>query len=707
MFDHPDIPIEQAHIDRAYESLVAMREQALRMRKMTVGQVGGTAQERVERNYFDEKLVQMLNDIDIGDGALVFGRIDQAAEAGGEPEAFHIGRLAVHDGDNNQLVVDWRAPIAEAFYRATGREPMGLGRRRHFMVDGRTLTAIEDELFGQGHLGIGPDDGLSDGLSNAPQLGGQSTLLATLRKGRSGQLGDIVATIQAEQDVIIRAPNKGVLVVQGGPGTGKTVVALHRAAYLLYTHRFPLADQGVLVVGPNRVFLRYIERVLPSLGESGVREVVLADLVPGVRFGAIDSPLAKRVKGDLRMVEVLERAIAQRQRSITETFEMPYGGSVLRLQPKSVSRVVREARKRAPRHNELCRTVEGEIVAMLLANESKKEDFSLGEARAKLREFSDFRRLMFAIWPSLAPDELLHDFFGSKALLRKAGEGILTDEEIESLYRPRAESLSAAVFSDADVALLDTARHLLGPKPRKGGVVDEDDEPEQYGHIIVDEVQDLTPMQLQMVSRRSLNGAMTVVGDIAQATGPFAPGDWRDVLDLLPKNRDARVAELSVGYRIPRQIMEFAGRLLATAAPGQTPPTAVREGESEPRIVATTSERVAATVASEAAELTKSIADGRVAVVCPDDMVDDVAAALTAAGLAFGRAGEKALEAQLTIVPVSVVKGLEMDGVIVVEPTAMYESPDVGPRGVYVALTRSTQRLTVVHSRELPRELRD
>ena len=193
MFDHPDIPTEQAHIDRAYESLVAMREQALRIRKMTIGQQGGTAQERVERNYFDEKLVQMLNDFDIGDAALVFGRIDRTPDSGGEPEAFHIGRLAVPDQDNNQLVVDWRAPIAEPFYRATGREPMQLVRRRHFMVDGRTVTAIEDELFGQGHLGIGPDDGLSD----TPQLGGQSTLLATLRKGRSGQLGDIVATIQA------------------------------------------------------------------------------------------------------------------------------------------------------------------------------------------------------------------------------------------------------------------------------------------------------------------------------------------------------------------------------------------------------------------------------------------------------------------------------------------------------------------------------
>jgi len=212
-------------------------------------------------------------------------------------------------------------------------------------------------------------------------------------------------------------------------------------------------------------------------------------------------------------------------------------------------------------------------------------------------------------------------------------------------------------------------------------------------------------MQLQMVARRSLNGAMTVVGDIAQATGPFAPSDWRDVLNLLPKNRDAQVAELSVGYRIPRQIMEFAGRLLATAAPGQTPPTAVREGDHDPRIVKTSTSDLMSTVTKEAGDLVGALADGRVAVVCPDDMVDDVAASLDAAGLAYGRAGATALEATLTIVPVSVVKGLEMDGVIVVEPTAMYESPDVGPRGVYVALTRSTQRLVVVHARELPSEL--
>ena len=701
MTEHPDLPAEQAHIDRAYESLESVREQALGIRNLTTGQTGGTFQERYERNYFDEKLVQMLNDLDIGDAALVFGRIDRTPDGGGEPEPFHIGRLAVPDKDNNQLVVDWRAQIAEAFYRATGRDPMQLVRRRHFLLDGRRLVAIEDELFGENHLGIGKDDGLDE-----PRLRGHSTLLATLRKGRSGQLGDIVATIQAEQDVIIRAPNKGVLVVQGGPGTGKTVVALHRAAYLLYTHQFPLAAQGVLVVGPNRVFLRYIERVLPSLGESGVREAVLADLVKDVRFGAVDTALARRVKGDLRMVDLIKRAIGQRQRTISEDFELPFGGSVLRVRPKDVLRVVREARKRSKRHNELCRAVEGELVAMLMPN-MRDQEYTLATARARLREFEQFRALMFSIWPSLAPHELLHDLFGSKALLRSAGKNLFTEEEIASLHRPRAESLAQARFSDADAALLDEVRHLLGPKPRKGGVLEEGDEIETYGHIIVDEVQDLTPMQLRMVARRSLNGAMTVVGDIAQATGPFAPSDWRDVLNLLPKDRDAKVAELSVGYRIPRQIMDFAGRLLATAAPGQTPPTAVRDGEHEPRLVKVAEGELTKTVAHEAREMVGTLSDGRVAIVCPDDMVEAIATALDSASLAYGRAGARGLDATLTIVPVSVVKGLEMDGVIVVEPTSMYESPDVGPRGVYVALTRSTQQLVVVHSRQLPPELRD
>ena len=699
--NHPDLADEQAHIDRAYRALVDVRERALAVRNLTEGQRGGTFQERYERNYFDEKLVQMLNGLDIGDAALAFGRIDRTPDGGGNPEAFHIGRLAVADADSNQLIVDWRAPVAEPFYRATGRETMQLMRRRHFMMESRQLVAIEDELFGANRLGIGRDDGL-----DTPQLRGQSTLLAALSKGRSGQLGDIVATIQSEQDVIIRAPNKGVLVVQGGPGTGKTVVALHRAAYLLYTFRFPLADQGVLVIGPNRVFLRYIERVLPSLGESGVREAVLGDLVSDVHYGAVDTPLARRTKGDLRMVEVLQRAVRDRQRALKEPFELPYGGGYLRLQPSDTARVVKEAARRSRRHNELCRAVEGELVSMLMPM-MRDEEHTLTTARARLREIPEFRALVFRIWPALSAAELLHDLFGSKALLKSAGRNLLSDAEIESLYRPRAAELSAAKFSDADVALLDEARHMLGPRPRKGGVIEEADEIETYGHIVVDEVQDLTPLQLRMVGRRSLNGAMTVVGDIAQATGPFAPHDWSDVLALLPKNRDATVAELSVGYRIPRQIMELAARLLPTAAPQQTPPTAVREGDAEPRIIKTSREQLFAAVAKEARTLVAELATGRVGIACPDNLVDALSSSLESNGVKFGRAGASALEATLTVVPVSLVKGLEMDGVVVVEPTDIYESVDAGPRGLYVALTRSTQRLVVVHSRELPVELRD
>lgn len=699
MNQHSDLPVEQAHIDRAYDCLAEARTRALGIRNLTEAQRGGTYQERYERNYFDEKLVQMLNNLDIGDAALAFGRIDRAVDGDGAPEAFHIGRLAVADADSNQLIVDWRAPIAEPFYRATGRDTMGLVRRRHFMMEKRRLIAIEDELFGENHLGIGRDDGLT-----GPRLRGESTLLSALRRGRSGQLGDIVATIQAEQDVIIRAPNKGVLVVQGGPGTGKTVVALHRAAYLLYTHRFPLADQGVLVVGPNRVFLRYIERVLPSLGESGVREAVLADLVAGVRLGAVDSPLARRVKGDLRMVEVVKRAIRDRQRPLKEPFELPYGAGFLRLRPSDTARVVKEAQRRTKRHNEMCRAVEGELVSMLMPT-MRDGEYTLSTARSRLREFAEFRALMFRIWPSLAPAELLHDLFGSRALLRSAAKGLLTDDEVEALHRPRAESLAAAQFSDADVALLDEVRHLLGPRPRKGGVVDESDEIETYGHIIVDEVQDLTPMQLRMVGRRSLNGAMTVVGDIAQATGPSSPSNWQEVLSLLPSNRESRVTQLSVGYRIPRQIMDYAARLLPTAAPGQTPPEAVREGDSDPLIRAVDKTGLTHEVAQQARRLLAEVDDGRVAVVCPDEMYDEVCAALEVAGLEFGRAGASGLEKSLTVVPVTVVKGLEMDAVVVVEPIAMYESPDVGARGLYVALTRSTQQLVVVHSRQLPDEL--
>ena len=702
---HPDHEAEQAHIDRAYDCLERSKTDAWRIRDLNEASTGGTFQARYERNAFDEQLLARLTQLDLGDAALVFGRIDRVADADAPLESFHIGRLAVADQDREPVVVDWRAPVAEPFYRATGREPMGLVRRRHFAVDGKTLLGIEDELFGEGHLGVGHDEGLTT-VTGREGIRGYSTLLSALTRGRTGQLGDIVATIQAEQDEIIRAPHAGVLVVQGGPGTGKTVVALHRAAYLLYTHRFPLEDQGVLVIGPNRVFLRYIERVLPSLGEAGVEQMVLADLVPGHRIGLREDDLTRRVKGDVRMAKVIAKAIRDRERPLREDLVIPYGASNLRLRAKESARIVNEARRRYRRHNAACRFVENEVVAAMAAT-GRNQDVDLDVLREGLREILEFRAAINRMWPVLTPAELLHDLFGSLALLRLASEGVLTVEERESLHRARSSSLGEVVWSEGDVALLDEALAGLGPRPRRSGKINEADEVRSYGHIVIDEVQDLTPMQLRMVERRSLNGSMTVVGDLAQATGPFAPNDWDDVLTYLPDKREPHVVGLSVGYRIPSQIMELADKVMKEAAPSLRAPTSVRDGDQPPTILrAQRAEELLDLVASATKNLVEELATGNVAVVCPDALADAVSKALTTAGLDHGRAGASALDSSLTVVPVSVVKGLELDGVVVVEPLDIVESQEHGLRLLYVALTRSTQRLTVVHARDLPRSMR-
>src|SRR5215216_2097675 len=432
--EHPELAAEQAYVDHAYECLERTRESAWRLRDLNEADLGGTFQARFERNAFDEALLKRLADLDLGDAALVFGRIDRYAETPEATEAFHIGRLAVADEQSEPIVVDWRAPVAEPFYRATGAEPMGLVRRRHFAVEGRTVLGIEDELFGGGHLGVGHDEGLVppslDGDRAQPELRGFSTLLAALERGRTGTLGDIVATIQAEQDEIIRSPQAGVLVVQGGPGTGKTVVALHRAAYLLYTYRFPLEDQGVLVIGPNRVFLRYIERVLPSLGEAGVEQVVLADLVPDVRFAGSgdpgDSPRAARVKGDARMSDVIDKAVADRERPLRDDLRVPFRTGYLRLAAADTQRIVKAARRRFRRHNAGRRFVEGEVYASMAAS-WRGDPVTAGDVRQAMRHDPEVRAALERIWPVLTPAQLLHDLFGSPALLRLAGRGILTD----------------------------------------------------------------------------------------------------------------------------------------------------------------------------------------------------------------------------------------------------------------------------------------
>lgn len=720
---HPDLPSEQAYVDHAYECLDRMRRAAWRLRDLNEADLGGTFQARFERNAFDEALVKRLTELDLGRSALVFGRIDRFAESPDAIESFHIGRLAVADEQSEPVVVDWRAPVAEPFYRATGREPMGLARRRHFSVDGPTVVGLEDELFGDGHLGVGQDEGLAglaeltdagfgdDGggivdASGAP-LRGYSTLLASLERGRTGTLGDIVATIQAEQDEIIRSPQAGVLVVQGGPGTGKTVVALHRAAYLLYTHRFPLEDQGVLVIGPNRVFLRYIERVLPSLGEAGVEQVVLSDLVPDVRFGAADTALAARVKGDARMSQLIDAAIRDRERALRDDLVVPYRYGYVRLRAAESARIIKAARRRFRRHNAARRWVEGEVWSAMAAT-WRDGDAEPMEIRQAVRSLPEVRRALEWMWPVLTPAELLHDLFGSRALLRSAGARLLADDEWAALYRPRAEHVDEVVWTAADAALLDDAREALGPRPGKGGKPDEHDEIRTYGHIVIDEVQDLTPMQLRMATRRSLNGSMTVVGDIAQATGPLAPDSWEQVLAHLPDRRPPRIVGLSVGYRIPAQIMELANRVMAAATPGLREPTSVRLGDEPPRLVAVDEPSLDALFAAAIVELRRlldHLPRASHALVVPDAYSAAASDALSRAGLEHGRATASGLDQRITVVPVGVVKGLELDGVVVVEPARIVADEPHGLRSLYVALTRATQRLVVVHAEPLPAAL--
>jgi len=711
---HPDLADEQAYIDHAYECLDTSREAAWRMRDMTEADLGGTFQARFERNAFDEALLKRLADLDLGDASLVFGRIDRSAESPGAVESFHIGRLAVADEDREPVVVDWRAPVAEPFYRATGRNPMGLLRRRHFAVEGRKLLGLEDELFGEGHLGLGHDEGLdgSTGVDTVDGGGlrGYSTLLAALERGRTGTLGDIVATIQGEQDEIIRSPQHGVLVVQGGPGTGKTVVALHRAAYLLYTHRFPLEDQGVLVVGPNRVFLRYIERVLPSLGEAGVEQVVLSDLVPGVRFlrpderDGADSPTTARIKGDARMSDVIDQAVNDRERPLRDDLVLPFRTGYVRLRVEESARIVRNARRRFRRHNSGRKYVENEVWSALAAT---FHDAEIGPRDVKdtLRSTPEIREALDRMWPLLTPAQLLHDLFGSKGLLKLAARGVLDEGEALALYRPRSESVDDVRWTPADVALLDDARDLLGPKPGRNGKIDDADEIRTYGHIVIDEVQDLTPMQLKMATRRSLNGAMTIVGDLAQATGPLAPTDWQDVLDHLPDRKPSRVIGLSVGYRIPGQIMELANKVMAAATPMLRAPQSVRVGDAAP-VVLRAAGPLGAAVADEVRSITASLPNASLGVIAPDSMIDELSEHLTAAGVNHGTATRTGLDEGVTLVPVSVVKGLELDAVVVVEPARIVADHEHGMRSLYVALTRPTQRLSIVHAEDLPEPLR-
>jgi len=786
--EHPDLQDEQEFLNRAYDGLEFMRGEARQMLQgvLDLGR-GGTFQSRTERDIVVRTSLARLEQLDIGDQALYFGRIDRLPEPDADGadgglalgESFHIGRLAVSGPDHEPLVVDWRAPVAEPFYRATGLDPQGLARRRHLAVRGRSVLGLEDEYFvdpdGRAATitaageGSGPDgDGSGERLvSDGMVLGGPGALLSALGQARTGHMGDIIGTIQREQDEIIRSPLAGVLVVQGGPGTGKTAVALHRAAYLLYTHRFPLERQGVLVVGPNPLFLRYIEQVLPSLGETGVSLSTVAGLVSEVRVRGVDAAAVAKLKGDVRMVKVLARAVRTRQRPLRRDAEVPFGAGVLRLRARTTQDIVAMARRRPGTHNARRRFVEAQVLRALsdeyrsrlsrggtdMVNDVPTQE-EQNDLAQRLRRVPAVAEALDRMWPRLSPHEFLHDLLGAGPLLAAAGKGNLGTTEVQRLYRPRSASLDAVHWTVADTALIDEARTLLGP--RRGGrsnraraqrteeaasqevafwpqglatspapvtspVSGSDDEVRSFGHIVVDEVQDLSPMQLRMLARRSLSGSMTVVGDIAQATGPWAPQEWDDVTRHLSPQRPVRLVELTVSYRTPSEVVALASRVLAVAAPSIAPPRPVRQAGSTPRIVPTSRVGLAATVADVARKEMAAAAPGRVAVLGPAVMLPELARALADAGLdpvdPRDPAGD-GLAAELVVLPADETNGLEFDSVIVVEPSLVAavgdepagEGPPVtttrGLRTLYVALTRPTKRLAVVHADPLPVELR-
>jgi DNA helicase IV len=685
-----DIQSEQAHIDRAYARLDAMRAAAAARRDEVIANShGGTHQAREERDVIVRSSLARIEQLRLGDEALSFGRIDRTTG-----ERFYIGRLAVSDVDQEPLIVDWRAPVAEPFYRATGRHPMGLSRRRHFITEGRRILGMEDELLDLEHL---PDEST---------LAGEGALLAALDRSRSGAMRDIVGTIQAEQDDIIRAPMPGVLVVQGGPGTGKTAVALHRAAYLLYTYRFPLERQGVLVVGPNPLFLRYIEHVLPSLGETGVTLSTVAGLYAGnVRPRSTDTAMAARVKGDVRMAKVLSKAVADRQRPLKTAVDIPYGSFRLRLTPEITRDVVHAAKRRPGTHNGRRPQVEQMIAQRLHAQYEQSvtrasrtgirasapgDATGYAEFAEDLRDSAELRDALERIWPLLLPEELVHDLFGARPLIELAAGSLLADHERAALHRRRASALDEIPWTAADVPLLDEALVLLGPRKKRA---DHADALRTFGHVVVDEAQDLSPMQLRMLSRRSLGGSMTVVGDIGQATGPFSPSDWGDILAHLPSRKPSRQVELTVNYRTPAEIMEVAGRVLAKAAPHLVPPQSVRSAGVGPAVRAVAAGEDVTEVALAVAAALRSETGGSVAVICPPSLAGPLGAA---------REDDVSLEDDVSIVPVGSVKGLEFDGVVVVEPSLIADESPQGLRALYVSLTRATKRLTIVHESPLP-----
>jgi DNA helicase IV len=651
---HPDLPAEQAYLDHAYDCLEQMRLALLR----TVGAAGeggeglDIAAAKIEA-WVDRRLAAYERAAEI----LCFGRID----VNSVEDSLYVGRRWIQD-DDGVVVVNWQAPAARPFYTATPAQPHGVTLRRRFRLQGRTLTGIADEML---------DGSLEEAASTLDDF-----LLEELERARDSRMRDIVATIQADQyGLIARAPDPP-LVIQGGPGTGKTAVGLHRASYLLYSHREAL--RRVLVVGPNPVFMDYVSHVLPALGEDAVDQRAVVELVPGVELTLTDRPEVESLKADARMAEVVRRAVELRSQGRPQELVMRMEGMFVGVRGRAVTELLETTRD----EHGLSATARERFRMAVLRRFYADYGETLGglamrafdEVERALRKDGVLNRFLETTWPAPKPEQVVRQLLASAERLVEAADGVLDEDEQRLLRRARSG------WSAADLPLLDEARAILL------------DDHDRYGHVIVDEAQDLTPMQLRMIARRAA-GSFTLLGDVAQATGPVPYGSWDGLLANLPGGDLAELEELKHAYRVPREIMSLALPLLEHIAPDTEPPIAYRAGADPPRIVRAESPLDAAY--EEAARLAG--AEGLLAVIAPPSLRGDAEAA---PGSLFD-------DSRISVLTPREAKGMEFDHVIVVEPALIVEegAGGQGLRELYVALTRPTTTLVVVHDRLLPAEL--
>ncbi len=680
----PELAAEQGWLDAAYAHLTAMAARAADARAVTDRAVAqeNTVDARIARFHLQRREAALR---DVG-GPLAFGRIRTE-----DAEQWYVGRRHVEDERSRPVVIDWRAPVAAAFYRATAVDPCGLTHRRRFVVEERRIVALLDEALDD------PDSPAAGGLPDP--------LLAELERSRTGQMRDIVATIAAEQDEIIRAPLAELLVVQGGPGTGKTAVGLHRAAFLLFEHRTRLIDRRVLVVGPNPVFLRYIADVLPSLGETAVTQTTVAGLLAArFRVRATDTDEVTRLKGSPVMAEVVRAAVWARIGPLAGGLELRSGIYTVRLTEADLEQLQKTVQARRLPANQGRDVFRNLVLQEAWRRHSVRPGVDPGSEpifTGGLRSDSRFKTALDKMWPTLSPAAVVAALMGSPKRLTEASAGLLSPADQKLLRRKGTPKVDDTPWTAADLPLLDEAQHLCA------GV------PATYGHVVVDEAQDLSAMALRMLARRTEGGSMTVLGDLAQATAVDAAGSWDAALDALTAAMDdgaaaqVRRTELTVGYRVPAAILDVANRLLPEAAPGVTPARSVRPGGDPPLVLAVSEADLAATVASEITALRQRVTS--VAVVAADHRLDQLTAALAAAGASVGTvgtvgsAGLPGADAVAVLGPAT-AKGLEFDAVVVVEP-AEIAALDNGLRHLYVAMTRAVQHLGIVHTQPLPAAL--